>query len=41
MGTQRQIYDYGDPGQIDLPRRVTSGLKESTSYLNPSKVGMV
>lgn len=34
MGKEAKFLITGDPGQIDLPRRVTSGLKEALLVLN-------
>lgn len=42
MGKNAKFMITGDPGQIDLPRRVTSGLKEALLVLKEVKgVGMV
>jgi phosphate starvation-inducible PhoH-like protein len=42
MGKSAKFMITGDPGQIDLPRRVTSGLKEALLVLKDVKgVGMV
>lgn len=42
MGKNAKFMITGDPGQIDLPRRVTSGLKEALLILKDVKgVGMV
>jgi len=42
MGKSAKFMITGDPGQIDLPRRVTSGLKEALLVLKDvSGVGMV
>ena len=42
MGMSAKFMITGDPGQIDLPRRVTSGLKEALLVLKDVKgVGMV
>lgn len=37
MGKQAKFMITGDPGQIDLPRRVTSGLKEALLILKDMK----
>lgn len=42
MGKNAKFMITGDPGQIDLPRRVTSGLKEALLVLKDVKgVGMI
>ena len=42
MGRNAKFMITGDPGQIDLPRRVTSGLKEALLILKTVKgVGMI
>jgi phosphate starvation-inducible PhoH-like protein len=42
MGRSAKFVITGDPGQIDLPRRVTSGLKEALLILkNVKGVGMI
>jgi phosphate starvation-inducible PhoH-like protein len=42
MGKDAKFFITGDPGQIDLPRRVTSGLKEALLILkNVDGVGMM
>ena len=42
MGRNAKFMITGDPGQIDLPRRVTSGLKEALLILkNVKGVGMI
>jgi len=42
MGKHAKFMITGDPGQVDLPRRVTSGLKEALLILKDIKgVGMV
>ena len=42
MGKSAKFIITGDPGQIDLPRRVTSGLKEALLVLKDVVgVGMV
>jgi phosphate starvation-inducible PhoH-like protein len=42
MGKSAKFMITGDPGQIDLPRRVTSGLKEALLVLKDvDGVGMV
>ena len=42
MGKNAKFMITGDPGQIDLPRRVTSGLKEALLVLKEvNGVGMV
>ncbi len=42
MGKNAKFMITGDPGQIDLPRRVTSGLKEALLVLKDIKgIGMV
>ncbi|RMB57670.1 PhoH family protein [Dokdonia sinensis] len=42
MGKHAKFMITGDPGQIDLPRRVTSGLKEALLILKDVKgVGMI
>ncbi|MBV1925212.1 MAG: PhoH family protein, partial [Dokdonia sp.] len=42
MGKSAKFMITGDPGQIDLPRRVTSGLKEALLILKDVKgVGMM
>jgi phosphate starvation-inducible PhoH-like protein len=42
MGKDAKFFITGDPGQIDLPRRVTSGLKEALLILkNVNGVGMM
>lgn len=42
MGKSAKFMITGDPGQIDLPRRITSGLKEALLVLKDVKgVGMV
>ena len=42
MGKSAKFIITGDPGQIDLPRRVTSGLKEALLVLKDvDGVGMV
>ncbi len=42
MGKNAKFFITGDPGQIDLPRRVTSGLKEALLILKDIKgVGMM
>jgi phosphate starvation-inducible PhoH-like protein len=42
MGKNAKFIVTGDPGQIDLPRRVTSGLKEALLILKDvSGIGMV
>jgi phosphate starvation-inducible PhoH-like protein len=42
MGKNAKFFITGDPGQIDLPRRVTSGLKEALLILKDVKgVGML
>ena len=42
MGKNAKFLLTGDPGQIDLPRRVTSGLKEALLILKDVKgVGMI
>lgn len=42
MGKNAKFMITGDPGQIDLPRRVTSGLKEALLVLKDVKgIGMV
>ncbi len=42
MGKNAKFIITGDPGQIDLPRRVTSGLKEALLVLkNISGIGMI
>ena len=42
MGRSAKFIITGDPGQIDLPRRVTSGLKEALLILkNVEGVGMI
>ncbi len=42
MGRHAKFVVTGDPGQIDLPRRVTSGLKEALLILKSVKgVGMI
>ena len=42
MGKSAKFLITGDPGQIDLPRRVTSGLKEALLILKDvDGVGMV
>jgi phosphate starvation-inducible PhoH-like protein len=42
MGKSAKFMITGDPGQIDLPRRVTSGLKEALLVLKDVEgVGMV
>ncbi|HLU81718.1 MAG TPA: PhoH family protein, partial [Flavobacteriaceae bacterium] len=42
MGKNAKFMITGDPGQIDLPRRVISGLKEALLILKDTKgVGMV
>lgn len=42
MGKNAKFFVTGDPGQIDLPRRVTSGLKEALLILkNIDGVGMM
>ncbi len=37
MGKNAQFIVTGDPGQIDLPRKMTSGLKEALGILNSVK----
>ncbi len=37
MGTNAKFLITGDPGQIDLPRKLASGLKEALSILNKVK----
>jgi phosphate starvation-inducible PhoH-like protein len=37
MGRNARFIITGDPGQIDLPRRVTSGLKEALLILKETK----
>ena len=37
MGTNAKFLITGDPGQIDLPRKLASGLKEALSILNKTK----
>jgi phosphate starvation-inducible PhoH-like protein len=42
MGKDATFFITGDPGQIDLPRRVTSGLKEALLILkNVDGVGIM
>ncbi|PPK93962.1 phosphate starvation-inducible protein PhoH [Nonlabens xylanidelens] len=42
MGKDAKFFITGDPGQIDLPRRVTSGLKEALLVLKDiSGIGMM
>jgi len=42
MGKSAKFMITGDPGQIDLPRRTVSGLKEALLVLNDTKgIGMV
>ncbi|MFT5893012.1 MAG: phosphate starvation-inducible PhoH-like protein, partial [Dokdonia sp.] len=42
MGRSAKFVITGDPGQIDLPRRVTSGLKEALLILkNVKGIGMI
>lgn len=42
MGKSAKFMITGDPGQIDLPRRVVSGLKEALLVLKDVKgIGMV
>tara|TARA_R100000935_G_scaffold1819_1_gene5479 strand:- start:37 stop:870 length:834 start_codon:yes stop_codon:yes gene_type:complete len=42
MGKSAKFLITGDPGQIDLPRRTVSGLKEALLVLNDTKgIGMV
>ncbi|WP_024771159.1 PhoH family protein [Aquimarina macrocephali] len=42
MGKNAKFIITGDPGQIDLPRRVTSGLKEALLVLkNTQGIGMI
>ena len=42
MGKNAKFMITGDPGQIDLPRRVISGLKEALLILkNVKGIGMV
>ena len=42
MGKHAKFIITGDPGQVDLPRRVTSGLKEALVILKDIEgVGMV
>jgi phosphate starvation-inducible PhoH-like protein len=42
MGKNAKFMITGDPGQIDLPRRVISGLKEALLVLKDVKgVGMI
>jgi phosphate starvation-inducible PhoH-like protein len=42
MGPNAKFLVTGDPGQIDLPRRVISGLKEALLILKATKgIGMV
>ncbi len=42
MGKQAKFMITGDPGQIDLPRRVTSGLKEALLVLKDVQgIGMI
>jgi len=42
MGKSAKFMITGDPGQIDLPRRVISGLKEALLVLKDVKgVGMI
>ena len=42
MGKNAKFMITGDPGQIDLPRRVISGLKEALLVLkNTEGVGMI
>ena len=42
MGKHAKFMITGDPGQIDLPRRVTSGLKEALLVLkNVEGIGML
>ncbi len=42
MGKNAKFIITGDPGQIDLPRRVTSGLKEALLVLkNVTGIGMI
>ena len=42
MGKSAKFMITGDPGQIDLPRRVISGLKEALLVLKEVKgVGMI
>ncbi|MGB5980591.1 MAG: PhoH family protein [Nonlabens sp.] len=42
MGKNAKFFITGDPGQIDLPRRVTSGLKEALLILKDTKgIGMM
>jgi len=42
MGKNAKFMITGDPGQIDLPRRVTSGLKEALLILkNVKGIGVV
>lgn len=42
MGKSAKFIITGDPGQIDLPRRITSGLKEALLVLkNTSGIGMI
>ena len=42
MGTNAKFLITGDPGQIDLPKRTISGLKEALSILkNIPGIGIV
>lgn len=42
MGTHAKFIITGDPGQIDLPRRIISGLKEALLVLKETEgIGMI